>query len=316
MNQLTNITVPRRILGKTNLSVPVIPFGTQGFGNHFGFVDDDQAVSLVKHAISIGVNHFDCARCYGDSQRKLGIALRTIPRDTVVITGRLCCHSSAQWATSDGTDIDYSADRVERDIEDQLLELGISYFDAVLIHDPLNMEPTLIKDGTLSGLLKLKSRGLVNHIGYGMRPHQYHLEALATNDVDLMLCFSDYNLVRQTAANVLLKAASETGVGVMNGWSILRGLLTGADIPEASVKGKRNLNDMDRITAQSRLEWCNRHNIDLLQLAIQFCLREKRIHANPIGSLNANQLNHNVKAAMTTIDEDIWTKYYEDFPIN
>ena len=87
--------VPRRRLGRTELSVPVIPFGTQGFGNHFGFVSDEDAVALIKHAVSLGVNHFDCARCYGDSLRKLGLALREIPREDVIVTGRLCCQSNA-----------------------------------------------------------------------------------------------------------------------------------------------------------------------------------------------------------------------------
>ena len=90
MNQATPSPLPRRVLGKTGLSIPVIPFGTQGFGNHFGFVADDEAVALVKHAVALEVNHFDCARCYGDSLRKLGLALKEIPRHDVIITGRLC----------------------------------------------------------------------------------------------------------------------------------------------------------------------------------------------------------------------------------
>ena len=72
-------TIPRRRLGRTELSIPVIPFGTQGFGNNFGFVSDEDAVALVKHAVSIGANHFDCARCYGDSMRKLGLAIEGDP---------------------------------------------------------------------------------------------------------------------------------------------------------------------------------------------------------------------------------------------
>lgn len=88
-------TLPHRILaGKTGLSIPVIPFGTQGFGNNFGFVSDERAVALIKHAIKLGVNHFDCARCYGDSLRKLGLAMKEIRREEVIITGRLCCHSA------------------------------------------------------------------------------------------------------------------------------------------------------------------------------------------------------------------------------
>ena len=117
MSQASSSPVPRRVLGKTGLSIPVIPFGTQGFGNHFGFVADADAVALVKHAVALGVNHFDCARCYGDSLRKLGLALREIPRDEVIVTGRLCCHSGADWGGYGDGEPDYSAERVVRDVE-------------------------------------------------------------------------------------------------------------------------------------------------------------------------------------------------------
>lgn len=228
---MTTLPLPRRRLGRTELSIPVIPFGTQGFGNNFGDVSDEDAVTLVKHAVSLGVNHFDCARCYGDSLRKLGLALREIPREDVIITGRLCCHSGAQRGfygrREDVEGPDYSADRVVRDVEDQLGILNTDYFDGMLIHDPLEIEPTLAADGTLAGLLSLKSRGIVRNVGFGMRPHDFHVKAIGTGDVDFLLCFSDYNLIRQTAAEDILPAATTADVGVMNGWSILRGLLTG-----------------------------------------------------------------------------------------
>ena len=165
--------LPRRVLGKTGLSIPVIPFGTQGFGNHFGFVADADAVALVKHAVTLGVNHFDCARCYGDSLRKLGLALQEVPRQDVIITGRLCCHSSSAWGGYGDGETDFSAERVVRDVEDQLALLGTDYFDGMLIHDPRRMEPTLARDGTLAGLLGLKARGLVRNVGYGMRPARF-----------------------------------------------------------------------------------------------------------------------------------------------
>ena len=161
-------TIPRRRLGRTELSIPVIPFGTQGFGNNFGFVSDEEAVALVKHSVSIGVNHFDCARCYGDSMRKLGLALKEIPREDVIITGRLCCHSAADWGGYGDGRPNYSAERAIADLEDQLELLGTDYFDGMLIHDPSEIDPTLEKGGTLDGLLQCKARGLVRHLGYGM----------------------------------------------------------------------------------------------------------------------------------------------------
>ncbi len=307
--------LPRRRLGKTNLNIPVIPFGTQGFGNNFGPVSDDEAIVLIKHAIILGVNHFDCARCYGDSLRKLGLALREIKRDDVIITGRLCCHSLSQWGFYGKGEPDYSSERVIRDVEDQLEILGTDYFDGMLIHDPLEIDPTLAKSGTLSGLLELKSRGLVRHVGYGMRPHDFHLKAIETGDIDLLLCFNDYNLVRKTVDQDVIPAATAADIGIMNGWSILRGLLTGIDIDEAREKG-RYKNDKDADAARQIREWCLQEGVDLLQLAIQFCLKENRIHGNPIGSLNIEQLEANVQAACTPIEQSVWTKFLAEFGIN
>ena len=313
MNHADIPAVPRRVLGKTGLSIPVIPFGTQGFGNHFGFVADEDAVALVEHAVSLGANHFDCARCYGDSLRKLGVALREIPRADVIITGRLCCHSGASWGGYGDGEADFSAERVVRDVEDQLALLGTDYFDGMLIHDPPRMEPALAKEGTLAGLLSLKARDVVRNVGFGMRPHEFHRQAIATGDVDFLLCFSDYHLLRQSAADGVLAAAAAAGVGVMNGWSILRGLLTGGDPAETARLGNYR-NEEDIAAARERWLWCRDHGIDLLQLALQFCLREARIHGNPIGSLNAAQLEQNIRAAATPLDESTWTAYEEAFP--
>ena len=306
------LSIPRRRLGRTELSIPVVPFGTQGFGNHFGFVSDEDAIALIKHAISIGVNHFDCARCYGDSMRKLGLALKERPREDVIITGRLCCHSSADWGGYGDGSPDYSAERVVADVEDQLQLLGTDYFDGMLIHDPSEIEPTLEKGGTLDGVLQCKRRGLVHFVGYGMRPHDFHLKTIATGDVDLLLCFNDYNLVRQTAADTVIPAAAAADVGVMNGWSILRGLLTGADIDAEVAQGRWN-NHPDLESARARWKWCQEEGVDLLQLALQFCLQDDRIHGNNIGSLNVEQLEANVRAASVPLSDEIWEKYEARF---
>ena len=309
-------SMPRRRLGRTELNIPVIPVGTRGFGNHFGFVADDEAVALIKHAVALGANHFDCARCYGDSMHKLGLALRDIRRADVIITGRLCCHSGAPWGGYRGDgEADFSADRAIRDVEDQLEILGTDYFDGMLIHDPNRIEPTLAKNGTLAGLLQLKARGQVRHVGYGMRPHDFHLDVIATGDVDLILCFNDYNLIRQTAADTVVPAAAAADVGVMNGWSIVRGLLTDADIDKALEQGHYK-NDKDVDAARRISGWCRQEEIDLLQLAIQFCLKEQRIHGNPIGSLNVAQLESNIRAACRPLEESVWAKFEAEFGVD
>ena len=307
--------IPRRRLGRTELSIPVVPFGTLGFSNQFGFVSDEDAVALIKHALSLGVNHFDGARCYGDSMRKLALAMQEIPRAEVIITGRVCCHSGAEWGGyGDGTP-DYSAERAVADIEDQLQWLGIGYFDGVLIHDPVEIEPTLERGGTLEGILRCKARGMTNFAGYGMGPHDFHLKAIATGDVDFILTFNDHNLIRQTIAETILPAATAADVGVMNGWSILRGLLTGIDLNTETAR-ERWQNSSDFEPARERWRWCMEQEVDMLQLAIQFCLREERIHGNNIGSLNLEQLEANVRAASTPLSDEVWEEYDARFGNN
>ena len=103
MSQTFN--VPRRRWGKSEISIPVIPFGTQGFGNNFGHVTDDEACELMRRSVDIGINHFDASLCYGDSQRKVGVALKSgaIKRDEIILSARICGNLTYEW---NGTDFE------------------------------------------------------------------------------------------------------------------------------------------------------------------------------------------------------------------
>ena len=302
MTAAVTATCPRRRWGKTELSIPVVPFGTQGFGNNFGHVTDDEAVELICRAVELGVNHFDCARCYGDSLRKLGLAIEqgAVVREELIISGRLCCHSGARWGGYGDGEPDFSAARAIADIEGQLDILGTGYFDAMLIHDPPFIEPTLEAGGTLDGLEQARDRGQVHFVGYGLNPHDFHLTVIDTGRTQVMLTFSDYNLLRTTAGERLLPAAAAADLGVLNGWSIMRGYLTGA--PVASFVAPDKWGEDHKRSETMRL-WCEERDVSLLQLALQFCLRDARIQANPLGSLNIEQLEMNVAAASTPLDD-------------
>ncbi len=303
----TQAGVPRRRWGKSELSIPVIPFGTQGFGNHLGEVADREAMTLIHRAIELGVNHFDCARCYGDSLGKLALGLKDVPRERVIVSGRLCLHqnrSELQRA------IQPTAEDARRDVEDQLQLLGLDYFDAVLIHDPGEMSPVLGPGGALEGLLRLKEQGTIRNVGFGMRPHAFHLEALATGAVDVLLTFSDFNLLRQSAAEPggLLDTASKADVGVLNGFSIMRGILTGADVDEAAAKGRYS-NQEDVARAKQMRARAIERGVSLLSIALQFCLRDPRVHGNPLGNQTIRDLEQNVAAVSTSLPEGVLDEF-------
>lgn len=310
MNTQSEFNVPRRRWGKSGLEIPVVPYGTQGFGNNFGPVSDEEACQLIRQAVDIGINHFDAALCYGDSQRKLGVAIKngTIKREEVIISVRVCCERNYEWDGIDYTtisEINHSADYAIANVEKQLELVGTDYFDVVFIHDPREIDPTLTKNGTFSGLLQLKSRGLARNVGFAMNPHHFHLQAIETGDVDNLLTFNDYNLFGQSAADSVLPAAAARDIGVLNGWSIARGLLTGIDLSERDQE-----NPSIKRATQMR-QWCLDKEVSLLAVALQFCLREERIHGNPIGSLNIEQLEMNASAVSQPLTDEIIDEFIE-----
>jgi D-threo-aldose 1-dehydrogenase len=305
-------TVPRRRWGRSNLAIPVIPFGTQGFGNMFGPVAEAEAAGLIRRAIELGINHFDCARCYGDSLRKLGPALAGLPRDSYLVSGRVCLHRDRGDALdpdrprhADDWLPDAGADAVERDAEEQLAFLGIGYLDALLLHDPPEMARCLGPGGALEGALRLKRRGLVRNVGFGMRQHDFHRAAIETGDVDVLLFFNDYNLLRWGDAEGLLSLAAARDVGMLNGFSIVRGLLTGADPVTAAARGRWG-NEEDVGRAVRMLAWAQERGVSLLALALQFCLGEERIHGNPLGSQNVAELEANAAAVTQPLPQGIF----------
>ena len=84
----------------------------------------------------------------------------------------------------------------------------------------------LVANGMLEGLEEARSRGMVDFIGYGMRPQDFHLAHIESGRTDALLCVSDYNLLRQSAADYILPASHAADLGVPNDWSIMRGWLT------------------------------------------------------------------------------------------
>lgn len=303
-NMTAKKMMPRRRFG-TGLNIPVVPCGTQAIGDAFRNHSLEEAFDIMKHCVEVGINHFDTSRCYSGSLPRLGEGIKqgVLKREEVIITCRVCCH---------GESVDYSADATMRWIEEDMKTLGIDYTDGVFIHDPREITPVLSAGGTVDGLLRLKEQGVIGGIGLGCRPMEYHTAALETGKVDMLLCFREsYNLLYQEAAKEVLPMADDLDVGVLNGFSIMRGILTGEDVDRAAERGRWSKNVEDIRRAREIRKWCNENNVNMLALALQFCLREERIHGNPIALTTIREIDAAVEAMTETLPEEVWREYEE-----
>lgn len=286
--------LPLRRLGRTELEVTCLGMGGAGLGR--GDVTDDEAIEAVHRAIDLGINYLDTAPLYGESERRVGLALADGWREKIYLATKTGTHP--EWRG------DFSAAGTRRSVENSLKLLGTDYLDVCLVHDPDSMDPVVAKDGALDELQRMREEGLIKFIGLGVRQHEFHKTAIETGVVDVILTYLDYTLLSQTANDWLLPLAAENDIGIINGSPIAMGLLSGLE-PDASVE-RMHLGTSDAEKAHQLWQWANNNNQNVLNLAIQFCFRQPRIAMSLTGSKNATEVEQNFAAATTPVPEDVW----------
>lgn len=168
--------LPKRQLGKTGVTLPILGFGTAAAGRRLNTGD---AVRLYETAFRAGITYFDTApefAGYGKAQIQLRHVLKHVRSQVFLVTK---CYEP------DG-------ERALHLLERSLKELGTTYADVVFVHSvgADKMDPTIVfsKHGTYAALMKAKSLGLTRFIGLSghSRPSRF-LQALRHVEIDVLL---------------------------------------------------------------------------------------------------------------------------------
>lgn len=207
---------------------PGVPFrddaglGCAPIGNLFTPVTDADAVATVEAALARDVRFFDTAPLYGsgESERKLGLALRGVPRDDYVIAtkvGRTLVDENGApvHGAASGHDsvTDLSRDGVLRSIEGSLARLGVDRIDVLHVHDPLDVETALAQSFPV--LVELREQGLVRAISVGLGRLDPLERIAAAAPLDVLMEAGRLTLLDRTALERLLPIARRRGIGVI-----------------------------------------------------------------------------------------------------
>lgn len=191
-------------LGKTEIVVNKDGFGALPIQR----ITTEAAVKIVRRAYENGMDFFDTARAYTDSEEKLGIALHDV-RDRVVI------------ATKTGA---LTADGFWKDLETSLHNLQTDHVDIYQFHNPPFCPKPGGEDGLYDAMLQARSEGKVRHIG--ITNHRLHVakEAIGSGlyeTIQFPLCYlatdKDIEIVRM---------AEEADMGFIGMKSLSGGLIT------------------------------------------------------------------------------------------
>jgi aryl-alcohol dehydrogenase-like predicted oxidoreductase len=282
--------------------VTALGLGGAGIGGTaYGDVSDEAAIEAVRTAIEGGITYIDTSPLYGESERRLGMALQGGLRDRVILSTKTGTHP--RWYR------DFSADATYRSLENSLRLLGTGYLDLVLVHDPLDLDQALGPAGAFTALEDFKAHGMIGAIGLGVRSHALHVEAIQSGRVDVVLTFLDYTLLSTTAATQVLPLAAAHGVGVINGSPLAMGLLSGVDPDhylETTPAWVRAAMQADLPAARYFWRWARERGVDLQALALQWSMRDPRIGCTLVGAKTAAEVRHNIEAATMPLPAGIW----------
>jgi D-threo-aldose 1-dehydrogenase len=308
----------RMPVGRTDLSVTRVGFGSAPIGGLYSPVSDAEGAAVVRHAWEIGVRYFDVAPMYGfgEAEIRLGRVLCEHPRDEFTLStkvGRLVRPGDTPGAEVAGqfvgtgpqrTVFDYSRDAILRSVDESLERLGLDRIDILFIHDPDDHWEAAITQA-YPALADLRAHGVVRAIGAGMNQAEMLTRFVREADFDVLLCAGRYTLLDQVALDELLPACVDRSVSVVIGGVMNSGLL--AD-PSPSSRFNYTATTAAWLERALRIKAvCDRYDVPLRAAAIQFPLAHPAVASIAAGVRTAEHLDEYPAFMRLRIPAELWT---------
>jgi len=256
-------------LGKTNLMVTKLGFG----GVPIQRLSEEEAISLVRKSLDLGVNFIDTANSYTNSEERIGKAIKGRREQLILAT----------------KSFSRSKEDLREHIADSLKRLGVEYIDLYQFHgisdyDTLNM--VLEPGGLLTVLEESKKEQIIRHIGITSHSIDVAKEAVKSDKFETVMV--PFNFITCEAADELLELARQHDVGFIAMKPFAGGRITDATIafkylfqfPDVvPIPGIENDGEMEELLQImnnfSTLTDAENNKIQLLreELGTQFCRR-------------------------------------------
>ena len=190
-------SIPRREYGSTGVHLSIIGFG----GIVVAGTEQDHANRVVAEAIERGVNYFDFAPTYGDSEILLGPALEPHRKNLF-----LACKTTERRREGAEAELNRSLERLRTD-----------HFDLYQLHGIRDVEKdvdlTFAKGGAMEVFIQAKKEGRLRFLGFSAHSVEAALAAMDRYDFDSALfpvnfaCYFEGNFGPQ-----IIEAAQAKGV--------------------------------------------------------------------------------------------------------
>lgn len=191
-------------LGRTGIMASRSAFGALPVQR----VSFGEARHLLRRAYDGGMNFFDTARAYSDSEEKIGFALSDVRSHIFIATKTVARSRKALLA----------------DLEQSLKLLKTDYIDVYQLHNPPELPDYEDPDGLYQALVEARRKGLIRFIG--LTNHRLNLAMKAVNDGRFDTVQFPLSLLASEKDVELVNACREKDIGFIAMKGMSGGLIT------------------------------------------------------------------------------------------
>ena len=191
-------------LGSTGIIVNKNGFGALPIQR----VNTDKAVNILRMALDGGMNYYDTARAYTDSEEKIGKAFKGL-RDKVIIATKTAA---------------LNAENMIEDLETSLKNLKTDYIDVYQFHNPPFCPKESDDNGLYKAALKAKKEGKIRHIC--LTNHRLHVAKEAIESGLYEILQFPFSYISGSKELELVHLCKEKNIGFVSMKGLSGGLLT------------------------------------------------------------------------------------------
>ncbi len=186
-----------RHFGKTRLPLSVFSLGTMR-----GLSDPKNFAATITRAQELGINHFETAQAYGDSEIQLGRALQISGRSPVFITTKLCPIADAQ--------------RFSQQITASLQRLQVDRIDCLALHGVNTTEHWQWVQGLWPVIDQAQRQGDVGDVGFSTHGNWQLVEPVMRSGLFAFVNLHYYWSYQHLAPAIALAEALDMGVFIIS----------------------------------------------------------------------------------------------------
>ncbi len=198
-------------LGRTGLCVSANGFGALPIQR----TGMDEAVRILRKARDRGIDYFDTARYYTDSEEKLGRAFSGA-RDSVVLATKTFAKTGSE---------------LEKDLNTSLELLGTDHVDVYQFHNPPFLPVPGGEDGLYDAALRAREQGKIRFIGITNHRLALAVDAIRSGLYDVLQFPISYLSTEEELAVPQMAYDADIGMVAMKGLS--GGLITSSETAAA-----------------------------------------------------------------------------------